>query len=126
MNIAYKKVSALVFSAIITTSMVGMENENMVETTEQVTSAAWYRKGSVQAVAVAITLAAVGYVCAVRMGKAVVPAFAAALFTAKLAQDTAPKLDSVDEVFGQITPDQNQDIIIMDASEPKLTIVWNA
>src|SRR5579864_9026735 len=76
MNIAYKRVSALVFSAIVTTSVVGMENENMIEqATEQVTPAAWYKKGSVQAAVAAITLAAVGYACAVRMNKEVVPTF---------------------------------------------------
>jgi hypothetical protein len=111
MNIVSKKVLALVFSVIVTTSVVGMEHENMIEqATEQNGSAAWYRKGSIQA-AVVVTTALVAYVVAVRTGKAAVPTFAAALFTVTLAQDSAPRLDPVDQVFGQTTSDQNQESV---------------
>ena len=95
MNIAYKKVSAFVFSAMVTASVVGMENENIVEiATEQVAPCAWYKKGSVQAAAVAVTLATVGCAYAVRRGKVAVPAFIAALIVAsQTIQDTTPKSD---------------------------------
>ena len=114
MNIVFKKASALVFSVMVTTSMVGMENENIVEpTTEQVTSAAWYRKSSMQAAAVVITLATVGCVCAVRMGKVGVPAFIAALIVASQAvQDPAPKSDDTHDVSGQIAEGEDQEVSV--------------
>src|SRR5688572_12643513 len=98
MNIVSKKVSALVFSVIVTTSAVGMEHENIVEQgTEQVTPAAWYRKGSVQAAVVAVTLAVAGCAYVARKGKVAVPAFIAALFvTSQTTQSITPKSDATE------------------------------
>jgi hypothetical protein len=109
MNIVSKKVSALVFSAIVTTSVFAMDHENMVvQATEQDTSVAWYRKGSVQAVAAAITLAAVGYACAVRMGKVALPALVAGLVAVKTVQDTTSTDISVNNSDIQVTDNQVQ------------------
>jgi hypothetical protein len=114
MNRAYNKLSVLVFSAMITTSVVGMELE---QATEQVTPAAWYKKGSVQVAAAAITLAAVGYAYAVRMDKALIPAFITTLFAAKLVQDQVPKSDTIDDAPEQIIEVKNQEINVGETVE---------
>jgi hypothetical protein len=86
MNIACKKVSALIFSVIVATSVHGMEHENTVEVNVQKSAAVWYKKRSVQ-VAAALTVVAAGCALAVYMDKVAVPACIAKLFTAPTVQE---------------------------------------
>lgn len=100
MNMAYRKLYALVFSTVIATASVhGMENVatevdciKQDVTTETVQApVVWYKKGSVQAAAAALTLAVVGYALAVRMGKVALPAFVTGLVAvAQTTQDINP------------------------------------
>ncbi|HEX4069483.1 MAG TPA: hypothetical protein VHX42_05285, partial [Candidatus Babeliales bacterium] len=74
MNRAYQKASSLLLSAMIMSSVHGMESNNIAEgTTEQVASVVWYKKGSVQIAAIATTVLALCAV-AVYKGKVAVPA----------------------------------------------------
>ncbi len=109
MNIAYKKLSAVIFSAMVTASMHGMEDMGEV-TIEQVTPAVWYRKGSVQAAVVATTALVVAVV-ALRAGKLAIPAFMAVLVgTSQTVAGLAPNSDVSDEISGQTTEVNNQEI----------------
>jgi hypothetical protein len=125
MNIVYKKLSAFVFSAIITTSACGMEHENTANVTTQPVTA-WYKKSSVQAAAVAVTLAVVGYACAVRMGKVAMPTLVAGLVAVKSVQELAPQPESTNNTLEDSVLDQNQNIVVTDVSETQVTIVLDA
>lgn len=120
MNISYKKVSALVFSVIVTTSAFGMEIENITEQS----SSTWYKKGSVYAAATAITLAVVGCAYAVRTGKVAVPALLAGLVvTTKTVQESGPKFDVVNNDVNDVSEqkqtvvEQNQDQVTVGTSK---------
>lgn len=86
MNIAYKKVSALIFSALVITSAYGMENENATEVVEQKSPVVWYKKRSVH-VAAAITTVAAAYAIAVYMNKIAGPATVAGWFMVQTVQE---------------------------------------
>ena len=128
MDQAYKKASAFIFAAIVTTSTYGMDNENVVEvSTEQVVPVMWYKKGSVQAAA-AVTVAVVGCAFAVRMGKVAVPGCITALYAAKLVQESAPKSDFVDNSSEQQFVEQNQDQVVkhvVEVSKSEMPVDWS-
>src|SRR5579863_158965 len=133
MNIASKKLSALIFSAVIMNSVQGMEQDNMTEiTTTQVVPSVWYKNSSVQVAAVVttVTAALVSYAVAVRMGKVPAPAlpvFVAGLFAAKLVQESTvqtsiPGSDSNSthdnsQHIQQTSVDQNHDQVTQETSE---------
>lgn len=107
MNIAYKKVSALIFSVIVTTSACGMEVENTIEAAEQKSPVVWYKKRSVH-LAAAITTVAAAYAVAVYMNKIAVPASAVKLFIAPTVQEEVVQIaqeSSVKTVQNNQLPD---------------------
>lgn len=126
MNMAYKKVSALVFSVIVTMSAFGMDNTNATDIITEQSACAWYKKSSVQAAAAAVTLTVMACAYVAHTGKVVVPALVAGLVTVKTVQDLVPTLPLQDTSSEKTVFDQSQDIIVLDAVEPKLTIVGNA
>jgi type III secretory pathway component EscV len=142
MNIASKKLSALIFSAVIMNSVQGMEQDNMTEiTTTQVVPSAWYKNSSVQVAAVVTTATAalVSYAVAVRMGKIPAPAlpvFVAGLFAAKLIQESTVHTSTLESDANathdnsqhtqQTSDEQNQEQDVQEAPEvPVQTDVWS-
>jgi hypothetical protein len=122
MNLSYKQVSALVFSAIVTTSAFGMENANVTDIITEQSSSAWYKKGSVQVAAAAVTLAVVGYACAVRMGKVALPALITGLVAVKTVQESTPEESAfvnndVSEQTVVVEQNQEQDQVVVQMSK---------
>jgi len=127
MNIASKKLSALIFSAIVMSSAQGMEQAHVTEvTTEQPIPSAWYKNSSVQVAAVVTTLTAalVSYAVAVRMGKVSAPAlpalfaglFAASAVHGSTAQASTPGSDNSQQIK-QISVEQNQKKVMQQTPE---------